>query len=433
MSAMDTGSTTLCIIAAAAMLLLAVYFTLAEAAFENASRSRLKAMEFPEKKVRRASRILDEWERARGTILIGTNLTHVAVSVLVAYLLLTRRPLWSAAVGAVCAAVVVFFAAEAIPKRIGERRPERLAIATAPALRCFMALFNPVYVVFTGIGRAIAGLTKGDPEVSVTEDELYDIIEDMTDAGSLDSERGELVSSALQFADLTAENILTARVDVAAVDVAWEPKQVLDFIKAERHSRLPVYEDSIDNIIGVLQIRRYIREYIAHGGRVELRELLDEAYFVERDLPIDELLKLMSAKKLNMAVVTDGYGGTLGIVTVEDILEELVGEIWDEDDVVEESFVPLGGGRYEVDAEMPVGETLEKLGLDTRELPDEDEYKLMGEWAYEQFDRIPSTRDSFTWGRVLVTVSVMRQNRIVKLVCRVLPEEADKAEGGAEK
>ena len=166
---------------------------------------------------------------------------------------------------------------------------------------------------------------------------------------------------------------------------------------------------------------------------MDLRALLDPACFVERDMKIDALLKLMSAKKLNMAVVTDGYGGTLGIVTVEDILEELVGEIWDEDDVVEESFVPLGGGRFEVDAESAVGETWEKLGLDERELPDDWEYKLMGEWAYEQFDRIPSTRESFTYGRLMVTVSEMRQNRIVKLVCRVLPESAPAAEGGEAK
>ena len=424
---MDTGGT-LCIIAAVAMLLLALYFTLAESAFENASRSRLKSMEAPERAARRVLKVLDDWDRSRAAILTGTNIAHVALAELVAYLMITLLPDWTAAVGAVGAALVLFLFAEALPRRIGEKRPERIALACAPSLRFFSALLWPLNAVVVGLGRAIASLTKGDAEVSVTEDELYDIIEDMTDQGALEPERGELVSSALQFADLTAENILTARVDVAAIDVDWDTEKVLDFIKRERHSRLPVYSDSIDNIIGVLQIRKYIREYLAHGGRVNLRELVDEAYFVERSMPIDELLKLMSAKKLNMAIVTDGYGGTLGIVTVEDILEELVGEIWDEDDVVEESFVPLGGGRFEVDAEQPVGETLERLGVDLHDLPDEDEYKLMGEWAYEHFDRIPSTRESFTWGRVQVTVSEMRQNRIVKLVCRVLPEP-EKEEG----
>ena len=429
---MDTGSM-LCIAFAVLSLALAFYFSLVEAAFEGVSRARIKSMEESEKRVRRALAVIDDRPRSRAAVLTGTVLAHAALSALVTFLAIELWPDWAAAVPAVCAALAVFMVAEALPKRVGEKYPERLALACAGSLRFFTALFRPIYGLCSLIGSGIASLTKGDAEVSVTEDELYDIIEDMTDAGSLDTERGELVSSALQFADLTAENILTARVDVAAVDVEWEPKKVLGFIKAERHSRLPVYEDSIDNIIGVLQIRRYIREYIVRKGDVDLRGLLDEAYFVERGMKIDELLKLMSARKLNMAVVTDGYGGTLGIVTVEDILEELVGEIWDEDDVVEESFVPLGGGRFEVDAEESVGETWEKLGLDLKDLPDDWEYKLMGEWAYEQFDRIPSTRESFSYGRLSVTVSEMRQNRIVKLICRVLPEPAPAEEGGGAK
>lgn len=432
MSAMDAGST-ICAIAAAAALVLAGYFSLVEAAFENVSRARIKALEDSERRTRRALDLLDNWERSRGAVLIGTNLAHVAFAALVTYLAIRAWTLSAAAIAAACSALAVFFLTEAVPKCLGEKHAERVCLAASASLRFFTVLFKPLYVVFSAIGRALAKLTKGDAEVSVTEDELYDIIEDMTDQGSLDSERGELVSSALQFADLTAENILTARVDVAAIDVEWDTEKTLDFIRRERHSRLPVYSDSIDNIIGVLQIRKYIREYLVNGGKADLRAMLDEAYFVERDMKIDKLLSLMSSKKLNMAIVTDGYGGTLGIVTVEDILEELVGEIWDEDDVVEETFVPLGGGRYEVDAEMPVGETLEKLGLDTRELPDEDEYKLLGEWAYEHFDRIPSTRESFTWGRLSVTVSEMRQNRIVKLVCRVLPEPEETAEGGESK
>lgn len=430
---MDAGSLS-CTIGAAAALLLAAYFSMVEAAFENVSRSRIKSRDDSERRTKRTLRILDNWESSRGAILIGTNLSHVALASLVTYLIVVSDwPNWASAVAAVCAALIVFFLAEALPKNVAAKYPERICLAASGSLRFFTLLFKPLYVFFRCIGRAFASLTKGEAEVSVTEDELYELIEDMTDQGSLDTERGELVSSALQFADLTAENILTARVDVAAIDVEWDTAQTLDFIKRERHSRLPVYEDSVDNIIGVLQIRKYIREYLTHRGAVNLRSLLDAAYFVERDMKIDKLLSLMSSKKLNMAVVTDGYGGVLGIVTVEDILEELVGEIWDEDDVVEESFVPLGGGRFEVDAEMSLGETLEKLGLDARDLPDEDEYKLMGEWAYEQFDRIPSTRESFTWNRLSVTVGEMRQNRIVKLICRVLPEPDAGKEGGEAK
>lgn len=139
--------------------------------------------------------------------------------------------------------------------------------------------------------------------------------------------------------------------DVAAVDVDDPPEEILAYVREQRHSRLPVYADSIDNVIGILQIRKYIKACIKNGGKaVDVRPLLDEPVFVHQSTLIAEVLPELSRRKANLAIVTDNYGGTLGIVTVEDIVEELVGEIWDEDDVVEESFVPLGGGRYEVDA-----------------------------------------------------------------------------------
>ena len=175
----------------------------------------------------------------------------------------------------------------------------------------------------------------------------------------------------------------------------------------------------------MLQIRKYIRAYLKEGASVSLGALLDEAYFVPRSMKIDELLSVMSQKKLNMAVVTDSYGGTLGIVTVEDILEELVGEIWDEDDVVEESFVPLGGGRYEVDAEMTVGEVFDRLDYTDPEDDEELQYKLLGEWTYEQFSYIPREREGFRYHRLDVRIADMKQKRIVKLIVRLLPEETE--------
>ncbi|HBD87023.1 MAG TPA: HlyC/CorC family transporter, partial [Clostridiales bacterium] len=324
--------------------------------------------------------------------------------------------------------IAIFFIGEMLPKSIAKKYSERLALSTAGSLCFFMSIFGPATAILTALGKQAAKLTKGDPEVSVTEDELYDIIEDMTDDGTLDTERGELVSSALQFADVTADTILTARVDLAAVDVNWEPSDLMAFIKAQRHSRLPVYEGTIDNIIGVLQIRKYLKARLRQGESPSLRPLLDEAYFVHHSMKIDELLSVMSTKKLNLAIVTDNYGGTLGIVTVEDILEELVGEIWDEDDEVEENFVPLGGGRYEVFADMTVGEVFDRLDLDIEKFDPELEYKLMGEWVYERFDRIPAERDTFRCGDLEVTVSDMRQNRIVKLIVKIPCD--DGAEGG---
>ncbi|MEE0698483.1 MAG: hemolysin family protein, partial [Oscillospiraceae bacterium] len=364
------------------------------------------------------------------TVLIGTNIVHITVAAIVTVLVTRKWGISAVTAGTLVTTAVVFFVGEMLPKSIAKKYSERFCLQTASSLSFFMLIFTPLSAALTAIGHAVSNLTKGDPEVSVTEDELYDIIEDMTDEGTLDSERGELMSSALQFAELTVETVLTARVDVAAINSEWDCERVLAFIKEQRHSRLPVYEGSIDNIVGVLQIRKYIRAYLKEGASTDLGKLLDEAYFVQRSMKIDELLSVMSQKKLNMAVVTDGYGGTLGIVTVEDILEELVGEIWDEDDVVEESFVPLGGGRFEVDASLTAGEVFDKMDFEPEHEDEELEHKLMGEWAYEQFDRIPKERESFEYEGLSVTVSEMHQNRIVKLVCRVLPEPE---EGGGAK
>ena len=425
---MDAGSR-LSLVIVVFLLFVAAYFAAAETAFASVSRIRLKTrMDKGDARAKRALRVADNFDKAITTILIGTNIVHLAAASLVTVVVTRKWGVSAVTLSTFVTTIVVFFVGEMLPKSIAKKYSERMALATASSLCFFMTIFTPVSSVLTAIGRGVSRLTKGDGEVSVTEDELYDIIEDMTDEGALSNDRGDLISSALQFSDVTADTVLTARVDMAAVDVEWDSGELLSFIKEQRHSRLPVYDGTVDHIIGVLQIRKYIKEYIKNGAPADLRPLLDEAYFVHHSMKIDELLTVMSAKKLNMAIVTDNYGGTLGIVTVEDILEELVGEIWDEDDVVEENFVPLGGGRYEVDAELTVGEVYDDLHMELSEADEALEHKLMGEWAYEQFDRIPSERDFFTHDGLTITVSDMRQNRIVKLTVR-LPEP-ETAEGG---
>jgi CBS domain containing-hemolysin-like protein len=292
-----------------------------------------------------------------------------------------------------------------------------------------MRVLTPISALLTWIGQSAAKLTKDETPVSFTEDELYGIIEDMTEEGSLDEEQGELISSALQFGEVTVESVLTPRVDLVAVDISSSLENILGVVKSTNHSRLPVYEGSIDNIIGVLQIRKFIKAYLRQGERLDIRPMLDEVFFIHQSTNIDELLPVMSKRKLNMAVVTDNYGGTLGIVTVEDILEELVGEIWDEDDVIEESFVDLGQGVYLVDADESVSDVLENLGFEDPEEDEELVNTLMGEWAYEQFTSIPKVGDSFTYHRVQVTVATMVHNRIMKLKVALLPETE---EGGEE-
>ena len=425
---MDDGSR-LPWICAVLLLFCAMYFAVAETSFASASRTRIRlAEDRGDSRAKKALYVLDNFDQAITAILIGTNLVHVSTAALVTLAVTRRWGLSAVSVSTLITTGVVFFAGEMLPKSIAKKFSDKLALSSAGLLVFFMTVFKPLSKLLTWIGQAAAKLAPGDGEKSVTEEELYDIIEDMTEEGSLDEEQGELISSALQFGDVTVENVLTPRVDLVALDIKSSHEEILERIKSTNHSRLPVYEGSIDNIIGILQIRRTIKAYLRQGQALDIRPLLDEAFFIHQSSKIDELLPVMSRRKQSMAVVTDNYGGTLGIVTVEDILEELVGEIWDEDDVIEEPIVELAQGVYRVDADESVSDVFERLGYEDPEEDEELINTLMGEWAYEQFTAIPKPGDSFTYHRVSVAVESMDHNRILKLRVTLLPE----AEGGAD-
>ena len=424
---MDDGSRLPWIIAII-LLFCAMYFAVTETAMASASRNKIKtAAERGDARARNALFLLDNFDRAITTILIGTNIVHIAVASIVTVAVTRRWGLSFVTLSTIVTTIVVFFLGEMLPKSLGKKYSEKLLLSCAGAMRALMKLLAPLSALLTAIGQGAAKLSKGDPEITVTEDELYDIIEDMTEEGSLDEEQGELISSALQFGDVTVESILTPRVDVTAIDADDPLEEVLQQVRDQNHSRLPVYEGTIDNIIGILQIRKFIKAYLHLGANTELRPLLDEPFFIHQSTNIDELLPIMSRGKKSMAVVTDNYGGTVGIVTIEDILEELVGEIWDEDDVVEEPIADLGGGVLRVDAEETVSDVFEHLGFED---PEEDEELVntqMGEWAYEQFTAIPRVGESFSYHGLTVTVDEMEHNRILKLKVS-LPEENE--EGG---
>ena len=423
---MDDGSI-LSVLIILALLLFADYFAVCETSFAAVSRIRLKtAMERGDRRANKAMYVCEHFDKAITTILIGTNIVHLSCASYVTVLVTRRWGLSAVTLSTFVTTIVVFFVGEMLPKSIAKKYSLRLALGTASSLVFFMHLLTPISFVLTKIGEFASRLTKGDSEVSVTEDELYDIIENMTDEGDLDSEQGDLVHSALAFGDLTVESILTARVDMETIDVDDPLEEILSQVKASRHSRIPVYQDSVDNIIGVLQIRRFMREYLQKREKTDLRSLLDEPYFVHQSAKIDELLSVMSSKKINMTIVTDSYGGTVGIVTVEDILEELVGEIWDEDDEVVEPCVDHGDGSYSFDAGVDIEDAFEFMDYED---PDETDFdhKLLGEWAYEQFDAIPQEGDSFTYNGLRITVEKVQQRRIMKLRIQRLPEGGEKA------
>lgn len=426
---MDDGSR-LPFLFAGLLVICAMWFAVTETSISSVSRTRIKAMtERGDKRAADVMFILDNFDKAITTLLICTNIVHISTATVVTMAVTRLWGLSAVSISTVITTITVFFAGEMLPKSIAKKYCIFFSKLTSGVLRFFMVVFGPLSKLLASFANAVSGMTKGETEKSVTEDELFDIIEDMTEEGTLDEAQGDLISSALQFGDVTVESILTPRVDMAAIDISWDREQILSFIKAQNHSRLPVYRGTVDNIIGVLQIRKFIKAYIRLGDNLELEPLLDEPYFVHQSTNIDELLPIMSKHRQNLAIVTDNYGGTLGIVTVEDILEELVGEIWDEDDVVEESIVSLGDGAYSVDAEESVADVLEQIGYEDPEDDGELVNTLMGEWTYEQFTDIPHAGESFRYHRLEVTVSEVEHNRILRLRVVLLPGDE---EGGEE-
>ena len=430
---MDEGGLTPWIITIL-LILFADYIAVAETALSSVSRVRMKLL--ADHGNRRAAKVLDaleHFDRTISTILICTNIAHLGAASVVTVAVTRRWGLSAVAVSTFITSMVVFFVGEMLPKSIAKKYSEHLSLWCIDLLTVLIALFRPASALLAAIGNAASRLTKGDPEISVTEDEIYDIIEDMTEEGSLDEEHGDLISSALQFNDLTVESILTPRVDVVAININDDSAAILQQIRSQNHSRLPVYEGSKDNIIGILRIRRYIQAYLKLGDQLDLRGLLDKPIFVTESAAVDELLPIMSRERQNMAVVTDHHGGTAGIVTVEDILETLVGEIWDEDDIVITPIVALENGNYLVDAEEPVADVLNEIGF---ECPPEDEDELIntriGEWVYDHFSSIPKVTDGFDYHGLRVTIAKMDHNRILKVVLRRLSEE-EQEEGGADR
>ncbi|MBO4279190.1 MAG: HlyC/CorC family transporter [Spirochaetales bacterium] len=408
----------------------AAYCAITETALSSVSRNKIKASaDHGNARAKRVLAILEDFDKAITTLLICTNIFHLATASIVTVYVTRRWGLDAVTLSTIITTVAVFFAAEMLPKSIGKKQPQKIILACAPLLSFLMKALSPIARFLTWIGRGISNRSKADAPVSVTEEELHDIIDEMAEEGTLDENQSDLISSALEFGDLTAESILTPRVDISAIDIDDDPYRILAFIKNQTHSRIPVYERSIDNIIGVIQIRKYLKSYLQTGRMPDIRSTMDKVYYAHQSTEIHELLPEMSKRKLNMAVITDSYGGTLGIVTVEDILESLVGEIWDETDVVQEPIIKIDEDTYLCEATQTLNAVFDFIDFDDPEDDEKDGANLqIGEWVYEQFTSIPKMGDSFEYHNLRVSVENIQHNRILQVRIQVLPKPEEDEE-----
>ncbi len=409
------------------LLLMGAYFASSEIALSSVNRVRIRLLaDRGDKGARNVQYILDHFDRALSTILIGNNLSHILASS-TATLMAAR--LWgTSAVAAttLVLTVIVFFFAELLPKTIAKKYSERFSQAVSGSLILIMRICTPFSVLLTAIGNAAASLLVRGGD-SVTEDEFHDMVENIAEEGSLESEKGELVQSALSFSDRTVGEILTARVDVDAIEDTTPPQEIITFIKSIRHSRIPVYHETIDNVVGILSCRRYVKAYLKDGDSTDLQSVMDPPFFIHESTEIADLLPAMNRRKATMAVVTDDYGGVAGVITVEDALEEIVGDIWDEDDEVVESCVQVNSRTWDVDASLTMEACFQRIGYEPGGENEEEEedlsHRTMVSLALTSFDAIPHEGDSFDWKDLKITVLRMDRRRILTL--RIERKEAD--------
>ncbi|MEG1756067.1 MAG: hemolysin family protein [Clostridia bacterium] len=331
---MDDGSPIGYIVLIVLFLLIGAYFSAAETSLACASRIRMMSLaDNGDKRAKRVLYILDHFDKALTTILIGSNIVNIGCASIATLMATKLWGLSAVTVTAILTTLAVFLLAEMLPKRFAKACNEKMALAFSGSLLFLMKVLAPVACVFAALSGCISKpFKKQAEEPTVTEDELYDIIETFANEGAIDGEKTELVQNALEFSDTVAEDILTPWNHVVKVSVTMTDAQILAVIKENIHSRLPVV-DVHGEIIGMLQIRKYLKAHLA--GTAPLMKVMDAVRFVNANTAIDDLLPAMSALKTQIAVVRDDDGRVLGVVSVEDILEELVGEIYDEDDPIE--------------------------------------------------------------------------------------------------
>lgn len=402
---------------------LSAFFSASETACSAANKVRLRAMaDDGDRRASRALSLTDRYDRTISSILIGNNVVNTAAAAVATVAATAWFGASGAAIATVFTTILILTFGEVLPKSLAKEHADRFVLSVSGVLSAFVRIVTPVSWLFVQLQAFAAKLNRNDAAPLVTEEELRTIIETSKEEGVLDEQRSELMRSALQFDETTVQEVLTPRVDLVAIDADDGVETVRDTILAERFSRVPVYEKDLDHIIGILQTRDYLEALLKTEAPC-VRELLTQPVFAHRTQPIAALLSRFKRERRHMAVIVDDYGGTMGIVTMEDLLEELVGEIYDEDEDEEVDLIRISDDTWRVSGDYPVEDALEQIGFFERGF--ESEYASVGGFCVECLGRIPQVGDSFEYHGLSGVVEEMDDQRIVWVRLRYRPEESD--------
>lgn len=397
--------------AIAALILFSAFFSSSETAFLSFNRIKMKnEADEGDKKARRILRMADDYDHLLSVILIGNNIVNILASSLATILfgrLIINQDL-SVTVSTAVMTVLVLIFGEITPKTLAKRLPDSFVRFSAPILSFVAFLLTPLAFIFNKWQAFIARRLKGTGEDTVTEEELLTMVDEATEGGEIEEQEGELIKNAVKFYDLDVTDILTPRVDMEGADISWSRPRVAELFNKTGYSRLPIYDDTPDDICGVL----YQKDFFRQDASLPWTELIRPATYVYAEMKVSRLLKLFQESKSHMVIVQDDYGGTVGVVTLEDVLEELVGEIYDEHDDAVVEFRKITDTIYIVDGAAGIDDFFEKFDLDGEPV---DDITTVGGFASHQLGKIPAVGESFDYEHLHIVINRTDMNRLLSV------------------
>ena len=423
----EPGSTiTVYIIILVVLVLLSAFFSATETAFTSLNRARLKARAADgNKKADRVLSIVDDYDKILFTLLIGNNIVNITATTIATLLfiaIMSNKDL-APTISTIVLTVVVLIFGEIVPKTFAKEYPERFAEFSYPLVRVFMVVLFPLAAVFTGLKWVIKKVFRFKGEEGINEEELLNIVEEANEDGTIDDTETELISSAIEFHDSEVGDILIPRVNVVAIPIDMPMDKIKQVFFKNAYSRLPVYNGTIDKIIGMIHERDFFTA-LDHGDK-NITGIIKKTAIATEHMKISTLLASMQKQKVHLAVVVDEYGGTLGIVTMEDILEELVGEIWDEHDEVVNYFEKISPNTYLVDGNADLGDFFELFSIETEE--DEFDSQTVGGWVLEKTGELPKKNASFEFEHLQIVLTKCSQRRVYEIKVIVTDDEIAKS------
>lgn len=415
-------------LAIALLVLVSAFFSATEIAFASVNPARLKARR--QKKdslsLSLAIKTVDDYENMLGAVLVGNNLANIAASSIATLIVIDLLGDGYAWVATLVMTLLVLTFGEVIPKVLAKQFSEQFTVAVAIPIYTLSVLLKPITVVMMAFIRLLSKLWESSVADSdaVSEDDLENIIDIVEDEGVLDEEQCDLLQNALDFDSVLAYEVVTPRVDMDALDIRDPIEVNLRKIGESTYSRLPVFEDTPDNIIGILHLNRFYKEYV-NNQDISIRELLLPATFVHMTMPLSDVLDKMREKKSHMVIVLDEYGGTMGLLTMEDVLEQLVGEIWDESDEIDREFVCIDNTHFEVSGDMRIDDFFDEFDIDIDEEDEEIDNTTVGGWTVSMLDGEPEKGAEFKYENLIITVLETDGRRVDRIAVEELPDSEE--------